>query len=245
MTRLASRSSLAGDVAATIAAPVRIESLRFVHDGELDGVERAGPWAFSAAWLAAYEDDLRARIAAADPIDPGVPLPADPWADDVLPRLPVRAARLEALSPRRRGEARGSRGGGARRSSTSSRRAGVRATKVADDELARFLEASGRLVRLGDGYAIGADAFEVAKDVLLAECRAEGEISLARFRDLVGTGRRDAQLLLERFDADGLTRRQGDAAGAAASGYEQTVCVIGPSGPSLNQARPPALARTQ
>ena len=77
-----------GDVASTIAAPVRIESLRFVHDGELDGVERAGPWAFSAAWLAAYEDDLRARIAAADPIDPGVPLPADPWADDVLPRLP-------------------------------------------------------------------------------------------------------------------------------------------------------------
>ena len=88
--------------------------------------------------------------------------------------------------------------------------AGVRATKVADDELARFLEADGRLVRLGDGYAIGAGAFEVAKDVLLAECRAEGEISLARFRDLVGTGRRDAQLLLERFDADGLTRRQGD-----------------------------------
>ena len=81
---------------------------------------------------------------------------------------------------------------------------------MADDELARFLEASGRLVRLGDGYAIGAGAFEVAKDVLLTECRATGEISLGRFRDLVGTGRRDAQLLLERFDADGLTRRDGE-----------------------------------
>ena len=65
-------------------------------------------------------------------------------------------------------------------------------------------------MRLGDGYAIGAGAFEVAKDVLLAECRATGEISLARFRDLVGTGRRDAQLLLEAFDADGLTRRDGE-----------------------------------
>jgi selenocysteine-specific elongation factor len=88
--------------------------------------------------------------------------------------------------------------------------AGVRATKVDDDELARFLEANGRLVRLGGGYAIGADAFGVAADVLLAECRAANGITLARFRDLLGIGRRDAQLLLERFDADGLTRREGE-----------------------------------
>ena len=36
----------------------------------------------------------------------------------------------------------------------------------------------------------------------------------------------------------------GRRAGAAAKSYEQTVCVIGPLGPSLNQARPPSLART-
>jgi selenocysteine-specific elongation factor len=47
--------------------------------------------------------------------------------------------------------------------------------------------------------------------VLLAECRSSGRITLGRFRDLAGTGRRDAQLLLERFDRDGLTRRVGDA----------------------------------
>ena len=88
--------------------------------------------------------------------------------------------------------------------------AGVRATKVDDEELARFLEARGHLVRLGNGYAIGADPFAVARDVLLTECRAAGDISLARFRDLVGTGRRDAQLLLERLDADGVTRRDGE-----------------------------------
>jgi selenocysteine-specific elongation factor len=85
--------------------------------------------------------------------------------------------------------------------------AGVRATKVVDSELARFLEANGRLVRLGDGFAIGANGYEVAKEVLLGECRVAGEITLARFRDLAGVGRRDAQLLLERFDQDGLTRR--------------------------------------
>jgi selenocysteine-specific elongation factor len=88
--------------------------------------------------------------------------------------------------------------------------AGVRATKVEDDELARFLEADGKLVRLGQGYAIGAGGYEVAKDVLLGEGASAGEITLARFRDLLGIGRRDAQLLLERFDQDGLTRRVGD-----------------------------------
>ena len=40
--------------------------------------------------------------------------------------------------------------------------------------------------------------------------RAAGRIALARFRDLAGCGRRDAQLLLERLDADGVTRRVGD-----------------------------------
>jgi selenocysteine-specific elongation factor len=45
---------------------------------------------------------------------------------------------------------------------------------------------------------------------LLEECAAAGRITIARFRDLYGGGRRTAQLLLERFDADGLTRRVGD-----------------------------------
>ncbi len=52
----------------------------------------------------------------------------------------------------------------------------------------------------------------------MTECRAEGGITLARFRDLVGTGRRDAQLLLERLDADGVTRRVGRAPCAPSGG---------------------------
>ena len=35
-------------------------------------------------------------------------------------------------------------------------------------------------------------------------------ITLASFRDALGVGRRTAQLVLERFDADGLTLRRGD-----------------------------------
>jgi hypothetical protein len=50
----------------------------------------------------------------------------------------------------------------------------------------------------------------VARDLVTAECGAAGEVTLARFRDLAGVGRRDAQLLLERLDVDGVTRRLGD-----------------------------------
>ncbi|MGH3077994.1 MAG: selenocysteine-specific translation elongation factor [Gaiellaceae bacterium] len=198
-----------GEVAATIDAPVLVDSLRYVLEGDLQGVERAGAWAFSRAWLDELESELRGRIEAADPIDPGVAPPSEPWAGDVLPLLPFdrRGAKLylPGSSPTLAG-----RTAEAAALEHEVEVAGVRATKVPDDELARFLEASGRLVRLGDGYAIGAGAYEVAMDVLLTEARAAGEISLARFRDLLGVGRRDAQLLLERFDADGLTRRVGD-----------------------------------
>jgi selenocysteine-specific elongation factor len=198
-----------GNVAATIHAPVRIESLRHVLAGDPSGVERAGPWVFSAAWLAELEDELRVRIGAADPIDPGVPVPPEPWAADLLPRLPFERRGSKLYLPGAVATLDG-RAAEAEALEADLASAGVRATKVDDDELVRFLEANGRLVRLGDGYAIGTDGFEVVRDVVLVECAAEGGITLARFRDLVGTGRRDAQLLLERLDADGVTRRDGD-----------------------------------
>jgi len=79
-----------------------------------------------------------------------------------------------------------------------------------DRGLAGVLEAQGRLVRVGDGSAIGRVAYASALDLLVVECETAGSITLARFRDLLGSSRRPAQLLLERFDADGLTRRVGD-----------------------------------
>ena len=96
------------------------------------------------------------------------------------------------------------------RSAASSAATGLAAVKVDDGELARYLEADGELVRLGDGFVVSADAYERARGLVVAECRAAGEIVLARFRDLAGIGRRDAQLLLERLDQDGVTRRVGD-----------------------------------
>jgi selenocysteine-specific elongation factor len=87
---------------------------------------------------------------------------------------------------------------------------GFTPVKASDRELATFLESEGKLVRLGDGFVMSAAAFEEARARLVAECEATGSITLARFRDLLGVGRRAAQVLLERFDADGLTRRVGD-----------------------------------
>jgi hypothetical protein len=180
-----------------------------VLEGELQGVERAGPWAFSSAWLARLEGEIRTQIDASDPIDPGVPAPVEPWAGEILPLLPFERRGAKLYLPGAQASL-GARESEAQRLLAMLDAAGVSASRVQDPELARFLESRGELVRLGDGFAIGAGGYEAAKDALVRECREAGEITLSRFRDLLGTGRRDAQLLLERFDQDGLTRRIGD-----------------------------------
>jgi selenocysteine-specific elongation factor len=88
--------------------------------------------------------------------------------------------------------------------------AGAAGFKIEDRRLAAYLEAEGKLVRLGGGFAIGPRAYEEARRALVDEAAREGSITLARYRDLLGISRRPAQLLLERFDADRLTRRVGD-----------------------------------
>jgi hypothetical protein len=199
----------AGDVAATVHAPVRLGSLRHLLDGEPGGLERAGEWVFSRDWLGQLENAVRERIAGADPLDPGVPLPAGEWAPEIVPLLPFERRGAKLYEP-------GAAASLTHRESEAAElerilaEAGVRATKVEDPELARLLEAQGRLVRLGREHAIGREAYDAAREALLRECREAGEIALARFRDLLGVGRRDAQLLLERFDQDGITRRVGD-----------------------------------
>ncbi len=211
-----------GEIAATIYAPVRAESIRHLVDGTH---ESTGDWLYAEAWLDELCDDLRRRIAAADPLDPGVAAPAEPWAAQIVPLLGLerRGSRLylagtvESLVDREQDVA---------ALQQLLAESGIAATKIDDPALARVLERQGRLVRLGDTYVIGSDAYARARDALVGECEAAGDIALGRFRDLVGTGRRDAQLLLERFDVDGVTRRIGDrrvlrraaASGQAASG---------------------------
>ena len=57
---------------------------------------------------------------------------------------------------------------------------------------------------------------------ITAAIEAEGQITLAQVRDLLGTSRRYAQALLEHMDSEGLTLRVGDVRRCAAGGGEQS-----------------------
>ena len=176
---------------------------RIVHTPVLDD---DGEWTYSDEWLGEVRAGLEARLDAADPLDPGIPAPTEPWAAQVLARLGYerRGAKLyrpgatPTLGPRER------------EAQELESRLGLDPVKVEDRQLARFLEEQGRLVRVGDGLAISRDAYDRARAALVTECESAGAITLARLRDLLRTSRKTAQLLLERFDADGITRRNGD-----------------------------------
>ena len=210
-------------VAATVDAPVAVEALAargLLSPPELEegltAVVQADGWAFSQRWLdetrASVAERLRVR-AQESPLEPGLAvaelLPAEPWAAAVLPLLPVERRGGIAYLPGVAASL-GTRSEAAGAVERELEAAGLAAVKVEDAELARYLESEGRLVRLGDGYAASAAGYERARELVVEECRAAGEITLARFRDLAGVGRRDAQLLLERLDQDGVTRRLGD-----------------------------------
>jgi selenocysteine-specific elongation factor len=167
--------------------------------------DASGTWRFSEAWLAVLRNDMDRRLDAADPLDPGVPAPREPWAAEVIPRLGLERRGAKLYRPGAVGEL----GTREREAAEVEAQLGEEPIKV-EGRLAVFLEERGRLVRVGDGYAISPAAYERARNILVDELERSGRITLPRFRDLLGTGRRTAQLLLERFDADGVTRRIGD-----------------------------------
>jgi selenocysteine-specific elongation factor len=180
---------------AFVYAPVPARELRRL------GAEVEGDWAYSHEWLDELRSELGRAIDAADPLDPGVPAPSEPWADAIVPLLGFERRGAKLYRPGATAQL------GAREAAARELEAqlGVEPLKVDDAALARHLEAEGRLVRLGDGSAVARDAYDRAAAVL-----TDG-ITLAQFRDALGVGRRVAQLYLERFDADGITRRVGDA----------------------------------
>jgi selenocysteine-specific elongation factor len=160
-----------------------------------------GKWRWSQEWLDDLRADLDKAIDAADPLDPGVPVPAAEWARAVVPQLGLELRGAKLYRPGATAEL----GERAEAAEALAAELGVEPVRVEDPTLARYLEEQGRLVRVGDGFAISPAAYEQARVVLV-----DG-ITLAQFRDALGVGRKTAQLYLERFDADGVTRRVGDA----------------------------------
>ena len=198
-----------GDVAAIVHEPVRLSELRRLVDGEPEGLEEAGGWVFSRAWLEELHTELRRRLAEAPALDPGIAPPPEAWAGAVLPLLGVerRGSKIYVSGTK---SSLGDRASDARRIEAALAASGPSGVQTEDRELALYLEREGKLVRLGDGRALAVEAYEAARRTLVAAVEREGSITLARFRDLLGISRRRAQLLLERFDADGITRRDGD-----------------------------------
>jgi len=176
----------------------------------LSSVERAGDYYFSAVWLAELQAAVRARLgehAASHALDPGLSLgallPGEPWAPAVLGLLDVDRRDGKAYLPGAAASL------GAREDAAGELEAQLaqeEVVRVDDRELAGYLEQAGRLRRVGDGLAVSPALYDRGRELL----PTLGEITLPGFRDALGVGRRTAQLLLERYDADGITRRRGD-----------------------------------
>jgi selenocysteine-specific elongation factor len=176
----------------------------------LASVERAGDWFFAREWLEEQRATVRRRLderASTSPLDPGVPLgellPPEPWAPAVLQLLHVERRDGKAYAP---GAAPQLGDHAAAAAELERRLAEEDLVRVDDRNLAGFLEQRGTLRRVGDGFAVSAALYERGREAL----PTLSPITLAGFRDALGISRRTAQLLLERYDADGLTLRVGD-----------------------------------
>jgi len=185
-------------------------------DAGLAAAARLGDWYTTPEWLEVLRDRVARQLAERAqraPLDPGIPiaelLPARPWSAAALGQLPLERRGAKAYEPGASAHL-GDREAAAAALEEALAESAFTPLKAEDRELAAFLETQGRLVRLGDGFAISTAAYEEARGRLVAECEATGSITLARFRDLLGVGRRAAQLILERLDADGVTRRAGE-----------------------------------
>ncbi|MGE5560966.1 MAG: selenocysteine-specific translation elongation factor [Chloroflexota bacterium] len=88
--------------------------------------------------------------------------------------------------------------------------AGVPGSDAVKSELMLLLGEEGSVIRLSDDVYIHRETLADARARVRATLRETGKITVAAFRDMVGTSRKFALPLLERFDAEGLTRRAGD-----------------------------------
>ncbi len=90
------------------------------------------------------------------------------------------------------------------------RSAGAEPPAMETTPAVRLLLKRGGAVRLGNGLFGARDTAEKILEEVKEACREEGELTLAAFRDRLGTTRKFAQAWLEYADAEGITRRIGD-----------------------------------
>jgi selenocysteine-specific elongation factor len=78
------------------------------------------------------------------------------------------------------------------------------------DACLAFLFSRGDLVRLSEEMIVHRDAYAAALDALRAHFAVKPTLTLAEFRDHIGSARKQTQALLEHFDALKYTMRRGD-----------------------------------
>jgi selenocysteine-specific elongation factor len=173
-------------------------------------VEQAGDWTYRPTWLDGVRTVVRERLlkrAETNPLDPGIPLgellPHEGWAPAIQPLLHVERRDGKAYAPGVAASL-GDRAEAAEHLEAALKAEGI--ARVEDAELAAHLESEGKLRRVGDGFAVSAELYDRGRATL----QTLEPITLAAFRDALEISRRTAQLLLERFDSDGVTRRVGD-----------------------------------
>jgi len=175
----------------------------------LGAVRVAGDFAFAQEWLDSFVASTQKRLrerAQSQPLDPGIPLAElvpQAWAPLVLNELGIERRDGKAYLPGT-APALGAHADAA--DALLARLSQEEIVKLDDKTLGAFLEQEGKLRRVGDGFAVSSELYD--RGVFLLSTLPQ--ITLAGFRDALGVGRRTAQLVLERYDADGLTRRVGD-----------------------------------
>jgi len=85
------------------------------------------------------------------------------------------------------------------------------ATLGVGPETLAVLAEEGSIVRVAEGIIFSRDAYDRMVLQTLALIDAHGSVTLAQFRDAVGTSRKYAQAVMEYLDARRITRRAGDA----------------------------------
>jgi len=66
------------------------------------------------------------------------------------------------------------------------------------------------LIKIQEDIYVTHENFEKAKAILIEHLQNHGTISIAEFRDMLSSNRKIAVSLLEKYDAEGITRREGD-----------------------------------
>lgn len=78
------------------------------------------------------------------------------------------------------------------------------------EAILRALQELGAVETLEGGLLAHGEAIAAVRGQLRDYLQGHGEITVAQFRELIGSNRKYAMALLGHFDAEGLTRRDGD-----------------------------------